>query len=127
MKVKLFAVILILALGILVVYTTLSSSAAKTNEYKRYIAAAEANAENKVPYTACMNYRKAFAIKCDDEKIYKEYIKQSKLINDDFYKMALDAYIEYFPESADAYEMLCNYHFQNDGFTTVISLAKAAR
>lgn len=114
-------------MGIIVAFTVINSSVTKTDEYERYIATAEANAENKVPYTACMNYRKAFQIKCEDEKIYKDYVKQSKLINDDFYKIALDKYVEFFPMSENAYEQLCNYYYQSENYSTVISLALEAK
>lgn len=127
MKVKLIAIVGIIFAGILVAVITISSSATKTNEYNAYLASARANAENEVPYTACQKYKQAFAIKCEDEEIYREYMEQARLLGDSFYEAAVKSYPSYFPESSAAYEELCTFYYEEQSYRNVIKTALKAR
>lgn len=127
MKIKLVSIIAVVLVGIIVALTTVSSIITKNNEYNNYLAKARANATNLVPYTACQNYSNAFAIKCEDEAIYKEYIEQTKLLEGTFYENAVKQYIEYFPNSSAAYETLCLFYYETENYLQVINTANAAR
>lgn len=127
MKIKLITIVAIILAGVIVAVTTITSAVSKNNEYKGYLASARANAENKVPYTACQKYKQAFAIKCEDESIYKEYLEQAKLLGESFYDSAVKSYVTYFPESPTAYEELCTYYYSSKNYKTVISTATTAK
>lgn len=126
MKVKLISIAAIILAGVIVAITTISAAVSKNNEYNGYLASARANAENQVPYTACQKYRQAFAIKCEDESIYKEYLEQAKLIDESFYDSAVKSYVTYFPESPTAYEELCTFYYNSESYKNVIKTAKTA-
>lgn len=127
MKVKLISIVAIILAGVIVAITTITSTLSKNNEYKSYLASARANAENQVPYTACQKYKQAFEIKCEDEKIYKEYLEQAKLLGESFYDTAVKNYITYFPESPTAYEELCTFYYTSKNYKSVISTATTAK
>ncbi len=126
MKIKSISIIALVLAGVLVTVMVLGSSASKTKEYNGYVAAARANAENLVPYTSVMNYRKAFQVKCEDEAIYKEYMEQAKLLGESFYESAVLDYVIYFPESATAYDELCSYYYKTESYKKVIETALKA-
>lgn len=127
MKVKLIAIVALVAAGVLVAFSSISSAASKTNEYNSYLDAARANAKNKVPYMACQNYRQAFSVRCDDEDVYKEYLEQSKLLGESFYESAVNDYVTNFPQSPTAYEELCNYQYDTESYKAVIQTALTAK
>lgn len=126
MKIKLISIAAIILAGVIVAITTISAAVSKNNAYKGYLASARANAENQVPYTACQKYRQAFAIKCEDESIFKEYLEQAKLIDESFYDSAVKNYVTYFPESPTAYEELCTFYYNCESYKNVIKTAKIA-
>lgn len=127
MRIKLISVALIILAGVLVVGILVSSSMATNEEYNNYLTSARSNAERNIPYTACQKYRQAFSIKCEDESIYQEYMEQCKKLGDSFYSNAVKDYINKFPESATAYEMLCKYYYESKSYTNVIKMATKAR
>lgn len=127
MKVKLITVAAIILAGVIVAVTTISSSVSKNNEYNEYLTTARANAENQVPYTACNFYNKAFAIKCEDEAVYEEYLEQAKILGENFYKNAVKEYVVKFPTSLKAYEKLCQYYYSQNSYKEVINTTLSAK
>ena len=127
MKIKWISILVIVLAGVLTIGILVSSSLTLENEYNSYLAGARANAEKNIPYTACQKYRQAFSIKCEDESIYQEYLEQCKLLGDSFYGSGVKKYIEYFPESAKAYEELCKYYYEAGSYRSVITTATEAR
>lgn len=126
MKVKLISIVAIILAGVIVALTVITSAVSKTNEYNGYIKVARANADNQVPYIACMNYEKAFEIKCEDEGVYKEYLKQCEILGSNFYDKAVKNYTVKFPMSVNAYETICDYYYNAGNFKEIISLTLEA-
>lgn len=127
MKVKLIAIAIIILAGVIVLFIKAESFVSVNDEYDTYLASARANAENQVPYMAVQKYRQAMNIKSDDEGVYKEYLEQTRLLGDSFYDAALKSYVVRFPQSAEAYERLCSYYYDNEEYQNVINLANTAK
>ena len=82
MKAKLISIVAVIAAGILVLMLTLSGHASVEKEYTTNLANARANAEKMIPYNAYNYYNAAFAIRCDDEKVYQEFLEQARLLGE---------------------------------------------
>lgn len=126
MKLKLISLIAVIVLGVVVLFMTISKQTSVEQEYKSYLSSARANAEKLIPYNACGYYQKAFAIRCDDEGIYKEYIEQAKALGDSFYRPAIEDYVVKFPGSKEAYELLCQMYYDSKSYSLVIDKALEA-
>ena len=126
MKAKILTLLFLIIAGIATVIISVNAVTTRENNYNNYLTKARANADNEVPYTACQNYRDAFEIKCEDEEIYLEYLEQSKLLGDSFYKSAVENYITYFPTER-AYEELCTFYYDTENYTKVLEVANEAR
>ena len=74
MKLKLISIIMALVLGIAAIVTSLSAYMERESSYNNYLEKARYNAQREIPYNAYQNYLKAFAIRCESESIYREYI-----------------------------------------------------
>ena len=127
MKAKILMLLFFIIAGVMTVIISVNAVTSKEKNYNKYLATARANADNEVPYTACQNYRRAFEIKCEDEEIYLEYLEQSKLLGDSFYKSAVEGYISYFPTSERAYEELCTFYYDTESYIRVLEVANEAR
>lgn len=127
MKVKLIAIIAVLVAGVATLVSTLSGYMNTEEQYMAYLSKARHNAEREIPYTSYQNYRRAMAIKNEDESIYLEFVAQAELLGEDFYMNALTGYVQQFPMSATAYDMLCQYYYDMGSYSTVITTALEAR
>ena len=127
MKVKIIAIIALVLAGVAVSISVVASQNGTIQQYEDYIAAAEYNAEREIPYMAVMNYQRAMKIDNSNEEIYKAYLEQCKLVGEDFYASACENYVKNFPESMNAYEVLCDYYYEAESFKKVISTALEAR
>ncbi len=127
MKVKVLLVVLLLALGLGTAAAKVSSARSQENEYDRYLTAARRFAEKEVPFTSIQNYKAAFAVRNDDENVYREYMAQSRLLGDSFYKTAVEAYPVFFPTSSRAYEDLCTFYRDNESYAKLLTTAAEAR
>ena len=78
------SIAVIIVAGVITALTSVGAAISKQQEYNSYLQSARANAENQVPYTACQKYRQAFAVKCEDEDVYK-YINQAILAHPELY------------------------------------------
>lgn len=127
MKMKIFAVLLLLIAGGFVAVMMFQGRASSKEAYDTAVAAARENAENGIPYMAVQNYKKAFQINGEDEELYREYIEQCKLLGDDNYLDAMKNYVRRFPASAAAYEMLCQYYYDMENYFMVMDIAVEAK
>lgn len=127
MKIKLISIIAVLVAGVATLASTLIGYMNTENEYETYLAKARTNAEREIPYTAYQNYRNALNMRCDDESIYVEYVTQAQKLGEDYYLAALEGYLENFPQSANAYDLLCKYYYETGSHQTVITTALEAR
>ena len=127
MKLKLIAIVAVLAAGIAAVVAVLSGVANTQAEYEGYLAKARTNAEREIPYVACQNYRKALAMRCEDESIYKEYLHQADLLGGDFYFEALEGYVQSFPMSQEAYDLIVKFYYNAKNYEQVFTYALEAK
>lgn len=127
MKLKLISIIMALVLGIAAIVTSLSAYMERESSYNNYLEKARYNAQREIPYNAYQNYLKAFAIRCESESIYREYIEQCRLLGADYYAKAVEEYVERFPNSADAYEMLGQRYYETSNYKNLVKLALEAR
>lgn len=127
MKAKLISIIAIILLGVLALGITISNYTSVEMNYNTYLAKARSNAANQLPYNAYNYYKSAFGIRCDSELIYKEYLEQARLLGGRFYSSAITEYVEYFPMSAEAYETLCKFYYDEQKHSQVLETALAAR
>lgn len=127
MKMKIFAVLLLLIAGGFVAVMLFQGREATKAAYDTAVTAARENAKNGIPYIAVENYKKAFQIKCEDEELYREYIEQCRLLGDDNYLDAVKNYVRYFPDSSTAYEMLCQYYYNMGSYFWVMDVAITAK
>lgn len=127
MKMKLISIIMALVLGTVAVVSSLSAYMERESSYNNYLEKARYNAQREIPYNAYQNYQKAFAIRCESESVYQEYIEQCRLLGADYYAKAVEEYVERFPNSSTAYEMLCRRHYENGSYKSVVKLALEAR
>lgn len=127
MKIKMLSIAAIIVAGILVIVLTVSNYLSVENAYNNNLALARSNAKNKLPYNAYHYYQEAFAIRCESESIYQEYVDQAKLLGKDFYYNALTDYIVKFPSSAEGYELLCEWYYEQESHREVINTALEAR
>ncbi|MBR4767225.1 MAG: WG repeat-containing protein [Clostridia bacterium] len=110
MKARFLAIVALIVLGVVVFISAVSSDASRVSEYKKYIKTAETNAEKGIPYIAVNNYKSAFKIKTPNEETYIKYLEQTKLLGEDYYKDAVEGFVSACPESAKAYDLLCDYY-----------------
>lgn len=127
MKIRLISIAAVVIFGLIAVVTVISGYAQIEKEYNACLAKARAHAEKQVPYNAYNQYKAAFQIRCDDEAVYKEFLVQAEQLGGTFYASAVEAYLEYFPESANAYELLCGLNYDRGNYKQVITLALEAR
>lgn len=127
MKVRLLSILAVIFAGFLAVIIVISNYLSTENEYKHNIELARANAEKKIPYNAHMYYQRAFAIRCDDEAVYKEDLVQAEMLGSNLYIPTVKKYIEYFPMSSDAYDLNIKMYYEQQSYRTVIDLALEAR
>ncbi len=127
MKAKLISIVSIIAVGIIVLFMTISNSAAIENSYNNSLSKARANAEREIPFNAYKYYREALNIKRDDEGIYKEYLEQAKLLGSSYYRSAVNDYVQFFPQSPTAYELLCELQYEDGSYSLLIETALTAR
>lgn len=126
MKAKLLAIIIVILAGAGTFMFLLSSKLKKQEEYEGYIAVAREQASLDVPYIAISNYKKAFKIKTPDEELYREYVEQCKILEDDAYYEAVKKYVDMFPKSSYGYEKLCEYYYDNQNYSQFFPLATKA-
>lgn len=126
MKLKAISIVALILAGLLTVFSVVSNMINVQNEYNSYLAKARRNAEREIPYTAVSNYKSAFAIRCDDEAVFREYLEQTKILGTDFYREAALEYVQYFPESAAAHEELVSFYYSVGNYKSVIESATAA-
>lgn len=127
MKIKLIAIVSIIAIGIFVTLLTVSNYTSIERSYNTSLAKARDNAERQIPYTAYRHYREALNIHCEDEAIYEEYLAQAKLLGGNYYSEAVNDYVSFFPESAEAYETLCRLQYENGSYSSLLETALIAR
>ena len=127
MKAKLITVVAVIAIGILVLVLTISNHTAVEREYNTNIANARAYAENLIPYNAYGYYNAAFAIRCEDEAIYQEFLEQAKALGTKYYNDAVEEYVLKFPTSPTAYELLCKMQYESGNYSMLIETALEAR
>lgn len=127
MKTKMISLVAVITIGLLVAVMTISNYAAVEKEYNTNIASARRNAEKQIPYNAFNYYQKAFAIRCENEAVYKEYLEQAKLLGNSFYEEAIEEYVTRFPNSPEANELLCRMYYENGNYTLLLDAALAAR
>lgn len=127
MKAKLISVVALLTAGILVLMLTISNYASVENEYSSNLAQARANAEKLIPYNAYHYYQAAFAVRCEDEAVYQEFLEQAKALGTSFYNDAVRDYVVKFPTSATAYELLCRLYYESGSHSQLLSTALEAR
>lgn len=127
MKIRWISIAAVVLAGLITVVMVVSGHMAVENEYRDNISAARAYAEKGIPYNAYRAYEKAFAVRCEDEAIYQEYMAQAQLLGNDLYSKAIDKYVEYFPSSATAYELLCKKYYEHGSYAAVIETALKAR
>lgn len=126
MKLKSISIVALLLAGVITVISVVSGMVATQNQYDSYIAKARKNAEREIPYTAVSNYRSAFTVKCEDEAVFQEYLAQAKILGEDFYRVAVDEYVTFFPESPQAYEERCTFFYTMGSYKTVVETATEA-
>ena len=127
MKSKLIIIVSIIAVGVIVLMLTISGLTAIEKNYNTNLANARVNAEKQIPYNAYNYYKAAFAIRCEDEAIYKEYLEQAKLLGMEYYFLAVEEYLGYFPKSAEAYELLCQVYYDLGNYSALLDIAIEAR
>lgn len=123
MKSRVLWAVIIIAAGLSVFALRTGAKTNTTNEYESYIEAARANAAKGVPYVAVQKYRQAFAIQNTDEAIFIEYVDCCRELGEDFYPDALDAYLEAFPNSSTAYELLCEKYYNEENYKKLYKVA----
>ena len=127
MKIKLLSVLLLLVLGVAVLLMVVSGFQSVEQEYNTNLTRARENAQKQIPYNAYHYYQAAFEIRCEDESVYQEYLAQAQALGSSFYKTAVQEYVERFPESATAYELLCQVYYESRNYSLVMSTALEAR
>lgn len=127
MKIRIIAIITLILAGILVTVSFTTQDNKGEEEYQMYLAVARDNASRGIPYTSAVNYRAAFALRNEDESIYREYLEQLQLLEDGQYETALKDYVNLYPHSQQAYEDLCTYYYQVENYKKVIDVALSAR
>lgn len=127
MKVKIIVIIALIFAGVAVAASLVSGQKETKQQYDDYIAAAEYNAEKEIPYMAVANYQRAMQIDHSDESVYQSYLEQCKLLGEDYYASACENYVSVFPESMNAYDVLCDYYYEAENYKKVISTALEAR
>lgn len=127
MKTKLISIIAVIAIGILVLVLTIFKHADVEREYNTNLAKARANAENLIPFNAYNYYLKAFEVRCEEEKVYQEFLVQAELLGGSYYNSAVKDYVVRFPESSTAYELLCKMYYDSGSYQTLLDTALEAR
>lgn len=127
MKIKILLVVSLVLAGIMVTLSVVGGQASDKEEYAGYLALARENAEKKIPYVAVQNYRRAINMDAGDEEVYREYLAQAKDLGEDYYMSAVKEYVQFFPESAAAYEALCDYYYEYEIYQNVMDTALEAR
>lgn len=123
---KIGVIVLFIVIGLLTAYSMISGINNKQQEYNDYIEDARYNSQKGLPYVAYQSYVAAMNIKNEDEGVYREYMEQAKLLGDKFYDRAITSYPQYFPDSSQAYDELCQYYFDRQDFSEVIDTALGA-
>ncbi len=127
MKSKLIVIVVLFVAGVAAAFMLVSKDVSVATEYNSALASARENAEKDIPYMAVYYYEKALKIKNNDEAVYKEYLAQSEKLGDDFYTPAMEKYVSSFPDSPEAYELMCTYYYGDDNYNQVIKYANEAR
>lgn len=127
MKAKLISIFSVFAIGVLVLFLTISNYTSVENSYNTNLEKARENAEKLIPYNAYNYYKQAFAVRCDDETIYQEFMEQAKLLGDSYYNAAIKDYVVKFPASATAHELLCGMYYEEGSYGLLLDAALEAR
>lgn len=127
MKLRLLAIFVVIAAGIVLMTTTLLGNISREQDYQAKLESARKFANNEIPYTAAQRYRAAFNIHLGSEDEYREYLEQTRLLGGDFYETAVKDYVRKFPGSAQAREVLCTYYYDVESFSNLLSCANEAR
>ena len=127
MKVRIFAIILVVLAGLGVFLAVIKVNDDKQDQFDSYIELARKNAEKNIPYNSVNYYERAFDIKCEDENVYLEYIKQCEILGGDFYYDAIHDYAVRFPESPNQYESLCKFYYDGQDYKSVFKVALEAK
>ena len=127
MKFRLLALVLLIAVGVLVAMSAIQADANVEKQYQTHLSTARYYVEKQIPYNACGSYKKAFAIHCEDEAIFQEYLNQAQLLGRDLYEKAISEYIENFPTSAKANELHCQVLYERGSYKKLIEAALKAR
>lgn len=127
MKIKLVSIIVLVFMGCFAFYCAYSSQNEIINEYNNYLNLARENAENDIPYVSLEYYRKAFAIKNDDENIFQEYVDVSAQYSEDTYMAAIKEYETAFAGSSYAYEVLAQKNYDDENYKEVLNIQALAK
>lgn len=127
MKIKIIAVVALILAGLFTTVALVGRQTAEKEEYIGYLTLARSNAERDIPYVAVQNYRRAINMDSNEETIYKEYLVQAQKLGIDFYTIAVKEYVEYFPNSSEAYETLCKYYYDHGNYKMVLETALEAK
>lgn len=127
MKIKMIAVVAVLALGLLVTGVVFSQYMAAEKEYSANLANARRNAEKQIPYNAYNYYLAAFQTHCEDESVFKEFLEQARLLGESFYHSAIEQYVKHFPNSPEANELLCGMYYERGSYSLVLNAALESR
>ncbi len=130
MKAKIISSAVLIVLGIFVCVSMFAKNSSIEQEYQSYLDLARKNAEKNIPYNSINYYQKAFAIRNNDESIYREYIEQTKKFPDNGrkYYEALKKYLNVFPDSVKAYEDVCSYYYNDSqDYHNALKTAKQAK
>lgn len=126
MKFRFLTIFILVAVGVFVLINTNVNIAKTENQYQEYLSNARKSAEEGVPYVSCQNYSAALEINSSDENVYREYIAQTKLLDEYKYRDILEKYLVLFPNSSRAYEDVCTYYYDTKDYSGVISLCLEA-
>lgn len=126
MKIKILLVIALIITGIIAISNYAKGQTNFQEEYNGYLEQARIHAEKEIPYVSLQYYEKAMKLDNTKEDIYLEYMEQAKALNEGRYFDALDKYREVFPQSVNAYEMLCDFYYEKEMYLQLLPIALEA-
>lgn len=127
MKARIISIVLFVLLGGATLFVVLTSQGKLEQEYNNYIKTARENAKNGIPYVAIQNYKKAFDIRNNDEKLYQEYLLQTKEFDNSLYIDTLEEYKTLFSNSGYAYETLAKHYYEIEAYKDVLEIYNLAK
>lgn len=127
MKIRILSIIAFFVIGVFAIFTVYKSQNQTQVDYENYINLARENAENDIPYVSMEYYKKAFAIKNDNEDLYCEYLEQTKKFDEKTYLTALSEYKSNFPNSEYGYEHLAQKYFDDEQYKNVLEIYNSAK